>query len=186
MEPARSSPALPGVLVTIRTIASYLSRAFLVVALVSSIVPIWIWVLASIAATGNVLSLQPDVLLLLLLTLAPSAVIWFFYLSLKSLRALPDEVRRLVQEGRLRSGELATAFAGPTDVRGWKKGWRLVRALMQLRNLVFRSKGLLIAAGMAVRLRAFNPAFLGLLLVACLATALLSVFAIVATLVLLW
>lgn len=173
-------------LTTISTLAAHVSRITAALAATSTVSGLWLWLITVRGITGAWFSSNSETVLLLLLLLAPAGMLWFFYASVRALLGLPQEVRRLAAEGRIRSGDLATAFRGAeVSQPRWQRAWRVFRSVLELRGLLFRSKGLLVAAGMAVRLRAFNPASLLLLLAALLATAAISLAAVGGTLLLL-
>ena len=159
-------------------LAAQVGRTTALIAGISTGSALWLWVLTGHSATGTWFAVTPALLLVLPLLLIPAAVLWFFYVGIRSVLGLPEEVRRLVEEGRLRSGDLATAFRGAgVPERGMTRVWSIFRSVLELRNLVFRSKGLLLAAGMVIRLRIFNPAFLLALLLSLLATAAITLAA---------
>lgn len=166
--------AVPGLVTrlgAIRGLARFVGRAVALVAATSTFAALWFWIVLGESATGRWFALTPELLLLLVALLVPAAVLWFFWISIRSIQGLPDEIRKLVSEGRLKSSELAGSLRGNAPQTGWRRGFSVVRSLLELRGLLFRSKGLLMAAGMAVRLRVFNPAFLAGLALATAATA---------------
>lgn len=171
-----------GILPAISSLAGRTSRVVRGWAIISTVAALWLWIITGHSATATWLAVTPELILLLLVLEVPSGVLWFFYAGLRGLIGLPEELRRLVSEGRLRSGELTSAFRPAAPQPRWGRAWTVFRSILELRNLVFRSKGLLVAAGMAVRLRVFNPASLALLFLAFVGSLAITVAAAAVTL----
>ena len=172
-----------GLLPAIGALAGQIGRLTRIWATISSVAALWLWIITGHAATGIWFVATPPWILLLLLLVVPSGILWFFYVSLRSLTDLPAEIRRLADEGRLRSTELAGAFRGQEVGRPrLHRAWAVFRGILELRGLLFRSKSLLLAAGMAVRLRVFNPVVLGVLFLAFVASVGITIAAVLGTL----
>lgn len=183
MEPAaESARGTTTRLGAIRSLATFLSRAIATVAAISTGAGLWLWLVVGQSATGSWFAITPELVLLLVVFLIPAGMLWFFWISIRSIQGLPEELRRVVSEGRLRSGELADTLRGTVPQPRWRRGVSIFRNLLELRTLLFRSRGVLVAAGLAFRLRVFNLAFLAGLLLAVGATAAMLVLAAVGTL----
>ena len=90
-----------------------------------------------------------------LLLLAPAAIVLFFAQGIRELLALPERLRKLPEEGQERFAELArvAGAARTTSTRGLPLLlWRLRGSIGSVREL----------AGIALPLRVLTPAFLGL------------------------
>lgn len=171
-----------GVVQTIAVLAGRIGRVIRGWATVSTLSAAWLWVITAHSATGTWFSFTPELVILLLVLEVPSAALWFFYAAVRSLTGLPEEVRRLLSEGRLRTAELTGALRTPqVPTPRSARAWTILRSVLELRGLLFRSKSLLMAAGMAVRLRFFNPLSLGALFLALLASLGITLAAIVGT-----
>ena len=130
--------------------------------------------IAVLLARGGVSGADVVVVLLLL---APAAVLLFFAQGVRELIALPERLRKIPGEGQERLAEL-TRIAGEartTRARGVPLLlWRLRGTLGSVRDV----------AGVALPLRVFTPAFLGLTAVAALLCVVLAGAGLIALLVL--
>jgi hypothetical protein len=108
--------------------------------------------------------------------LAPPAILLFFAQGVQELLSLPDRLRRVPGEGEERLAELSrlAGQARATRIRGLPLlVWRLRGALGSVRDV----------AGVALPLRAFTPAFLGLAVLSALACLLIPMIVLIALLV---
>ncbi|HSO02099.1 MAG TPA: hypothetical protein VLS46_06200 [Gaiellaceae bacterium] len=117
-----------------------------------------------------------DVVLALLL-LAPAAVLLFFAQGVRELTALPERLRKIPGEGQERLAEL-TRIAGEARAA---RARRLPLLLWRLRGTLGSVRDV---AGLALPLRVFTPAFLGLTAVAALLCVALAGAGLIALLVL--
>jgi hypothetical protein len=126
-------------------------------------------VTASLARGG----LSAGEIVLVVLLLAPPAILLFFAQGLREVLALPERVRRVPGEGHERLAEL-TRIAGDartTRARGLPLLlWRLRGSIGSLRDV----------AGIALPFRVFLPPFLALTAVAALGCVLLAAVGVVA------
>ena len=143
---------------------------------------VWLWLLIARVATGAWLELNVAVFVILPLLTIPSAVLALFDLSVRGLTGLPEAVRDLVEEGKLRSRDLRNAVRYDREAPRWKRALHFFRSVLELRGLVLRGRGLLIAAGLAVRMRLFNPLFLAMLFLAFAASVAIMLAAVAGTL----
>jgi hypothetical protein len=113
---------------------------------------------------------------LTILLLAPPAILVFFAQGVQELLLLPDRLRRLPGEGEERLAELSrrAGRARTTRARGLPLLlWRLRGALGSVRDV----------AGVALPLRVFTPAFLGLAAVSALACLVIPMIVLIVLLV---
>jgi hypothetical protein len=113
---------------------------------------------------------------LTVLLLAPPAILLFFAQGVQELLSLPDRLRRMPGEGEERLAELSrlAGQARTTRARGLPLLlWRLRGALGSVRDV----------AGVALPLRVFTPAFLGLAAFSALACLLVPMIVLIALLV---
>lgn len=113
----------------------------------------------------------------ILLLLAPPAIVLFFAQGLREVLALPDRLRKIPGEGEERLAELGRIAGDARTAR--TRGlplllWRLRGSVGSLRDV----------AGLALPLRVFTPAFLGLTALAALFCLALAGAGVVALLVL--
>jgi hypothetical protein len=151
-----------------RRLVRFLHRlAFVAVAGVAAI--------AVLLARGDFSTADAVVIVLLL---APPAIVLFFTQGLRELLGLPERLRKMPGEGQDRLAEL-TRIAGEartTRTRGVPLLlWRLRGSLGSLRDV----------AGLALPLRVFTPGFLGLTAIAMLFCLVLAGAGVVALIVLL-
>lgn len=151
-------------------------------AVVATVASIWLWLLTSHAITGAWFSVSPLLLLLLLLVIAPAVVLWLFYQAAHSLLRLPDDLRRLMEEGRLQSSDLAARMRTWGSQPSGRRVWSVLRSILELRTLLFRGRGILVATGMAIRFRFLNPLALAGVFLAFLASGAIVLGAAAATL----
>lgn len=117
-----------------------------------------------------------DVVVALLL-LAPAAVLLFFAQGVRELIALPERLRKIPGEGQERLAEL-TRIAGEARAA---RARRLPLLLWRLRGTLGSVRDV---AGVALPLRVFTPAFLGLTAVAALLCVVLAGAGLIALVVL--
>jgi hypothetical protein len=113
---------------------------------------------------------------LTVLLLAPPAILLFFAQGVQELLSLPDRLRRLPGEGEQRLAELSRLAGQARTTRASGLPlllWRLRGAFGSVRDV----------AGVALPLRVFTPAFLGLATVSALVCVLLPAVVLIVLLV---
>lgn len=145
-------------------------------ALVSFLSATWIWGWALGPLTfGSRWGAGLGILVLLLL-LAPSAVLGLGYWGLREIRSLPARVRRAFEEGSARAGTAWRETRTETPRRG-RGLWRIVKGLREIWSLVSDSRETLLAYVALARLA--NPITLIAMLAAIFGTVALAVTAVI-------
>lgn len=151
-----------------------------VLAVVTGLAGLWLWSLVFYPFAG--LTTAGAVVLAafaLVLLLTPAAIIGLFWLGLRTLIRLPEQVIERTDESTVTAGAVARAAVDPSTYTSAGLV-PFVRSISRLRHALLESKALVLQIGAVARL--INPLFVFLLLAALLLAPLMMAVAVVTVL----
>ena len=154
-------------------------------AIVSTVAGLWVWgvLFYPFDAFGRIWIIALGIGALGAL-LFPAGILFLFWAGLRELISVPDRLLEMAGQGEVRTGELMGTMSSAAEPRRMRRIWRFFRTVLDLRNLILESKGLLLQFALVARVA--NPVFIIALFVAFVASLLLILVAVVMLLVVLF